>query len=56
MSLVNIFKGLKYQVTNVSISPDEKFLAATGSNNVLIIWLLSDLSIVTTKVMEQNIG
>jgi hypothetical protein len=28
--IVHVFKGLKNEVTNLSISPDDKFIAATS--------------------------
>jgi len=28
--IVHVFKGLKNEVTNLSISPDDKFVAATS--------------------------
>jgi cilia- and flagella-associated protein 52 len=56
MKVQNIFRGLKQCVTNVSISPDEKFIAATSSDNVFIIWHAQDYSIVHNKILEQPIG
>ena len=35
---MQIFRGLRDEITNLSFSSDDKFLSATASNNNLIIW------------------
>lgn len=61
---INIFKGLTGCVTQLSLSPDERFLAATGTdssacfmrigaNNYFYIWSLEDFTQVVSKVSES---
>jgi WD40 repeat protein len=61
---INIFKGLTGCVTQIALSPDERFLAATGNpygsfvtpkgaNNYFYIWNLEDFTQVVSKVSES---
>ena len=52
MKAINVFKGIREGVTNVSFSHDEKFLAVTGGNNTLTIWSVTDFCLVHNKVIE----
>ncbi|CAD8212252.1 unnamed protein product [Paramecium pentaurelia] len=53
---MQIFRGLRDEITNLSFSSDDKFLAATASNNNLIIWNCQDYTIVHNKLLEVPIN
>jgi len=53
---IQVFKGMREGVTNLSFSHDDKFLAATSLNNTITIWNCSDFSLVHNKVIEVPIS
>ncbi|EAS05346.1 zinc carboxypeptidase family protein, putative (macronuclear) [Tetrahymena thermophila SB210] len=53
---IQVFKGMREGVTNLSFSHDDKFLAATGQNNTITIWNTQDFSIVHNKVLECQVS
>ena len=47
-----VLKGIQISVKKLAFSPDDRFLAAIGENNVFIIWDTRDGSAIHTKVSE----
>jgi len=45
-------KGLQIDAKMLSFSPDDKYLAAYGGNNMLVIWDCRDGTAIHTRVFE----
>lgn len=53
---LQVFRGLRDGVTNISFSDDEKFMCATSSSNAMTIWNCLDFTVVHNKLLEVPIG
>ena len=47
-----VLKGLSIGAKKIEFSPDDRFLAAIGESNTIIIWDTSDGSAIYTRVFE----
>ena len=52
MKSMNVYSGLKKGVKWIEFSDDEKFIAAVGYDNVLVIWSTIDYSVIYNRVFE----
>jgi len=49
---MNVYSGLKKGVKWIEFSEDDKFIAAVGYDNVLVIWSTLDYSVIYNRVFE----
>lgn len=47
-----VLKGLSIAAKKLEFSPDDRFLAAVGESNIIIIWDTTDGSAIYTRVFE----
>lgn len=49
-----VLKGLSISVKRLTFSPDDRYLAAIGESNIIIIWDTSDGSAIYTRIFETT--
>jgi len=47
--------GIKHGIKTLDFSPDERFLAAVGFDNVFVIWDTQDFSVIFNRIYENSV-